>query len=261
MNGLRWATDFQKVVHGTSWRFRLLTSTTKQPKFPMPSSTLAADFLRSTSSNRTYFLAAFTMASTGLRNSEMCAVNIDAIPFHFLRDPDWEGFTLDVVGKGGHHRTVSVGRDLVEAFQIYAENERKELLKICAQRETSEVYQDAAKALLVNSHGRRIAPRSMWAAFKRFARLAGLPHVHPHLLRHWYAANRLRAHHEEIKKQRPGITTAELRSELLTTIASIKKELGHRMVATTLIYLDAYLEELAQPQRLALQTNLWNSMS
>jgi integrase len=160
-------------------------------------------------------------------------------------------------------RHVTFDRNLIRHIASYIERDRPALLEVCARRygEESAIYRDAQKALLLNEHGRRLAPRSTWAAFRKFGRLAGLNKIHPHLLRHWYAASRLRQAHEKLLRKDPDMSTYELRRELELVIGKIQKELGHASADTTMIYLESYLDELAQADKTELSDQLWGAMA
>lgn len=205
VHGYRGPTDFirERTASG-GWRYALLRTASRFKSYPILSSNFAITFLRSAASDQSYFLCALTITLTGLRISELRSLDVKHIPFEKLKDPTWEGGIFEVIGKGRVPRPVTISRKLVESMHAYLQCERARLLEICARRhgEGSEIYKDAEKALILNSHGRRIASRSTWAAFVKFGLLVGL-HVHPHLLRHWFAANRLRKQHERILSNNP----------------------------------------------------------
>lgn len=262
VNGYRLATDFKRnLTPSGKIRYALLRMETRFDRFPIPSSNYAVKFLRSTMSNPSYFLCATTIVMTGLRISEACGLDLSDIPFEKLNDPAWMGEAIDILGKGQVVRPVSFFRPLIETMYSYVQHERPRLLKACAERygQDSEIYNDAEKALILNAHGRRLAKRSTWAAFAKFGKLVNLC-VHPHLLRHWYAANRLRHMHNQLLAGNPSATRGEARENLQIVIGSIQKELGHKNVETTLIYLESYFDELSQRDKMMIQQDIMKEL-
>lgn len=264
LNGLRAETDFTRITEGAGgyWYALLRPQRTFRIR-ELPSSENMNRFLRATASSRTYFLGAAIASLTGLRISELCALNLTNVPIDRLSELDWKVVVVEILGKGDVLRDVTFDRNLVRHIANYIERDRPALLEVCARRygEKSEIYRDAEKALLLNEYGRRLAPRSTWAAFRRFGRLAGLKNIHPHLLRHWYAASRLRQAHEKLLRKTPEMPTYELRRELELVIGKIQKELGHASADTTMIYLESYLDELAQADKEELSDQFWEAMA
>jgi integrase len=264
LNGLRAETDFTRIAEGAGgYRYALLRPQRTFRILELPSSANMNRFLRATASSRTYFLGAAIASLTALRISELCARNLKDIPIDRLSELDGKAVPVEIIGKGNVLRDVTFDRNLVRHIASYIEHDRPALLEVCARRygEESEIYKDAEKALLLNEHGRRLAPRSTWAAFRKFGRLAGLKNIHPHLLRHWYAASRLRKAHEKLLRKDPEMSTYELRRELELIIGKIQKELGHASGDTTMIYLESYLDELAQADKEELSDQLWEAMA
>jgi integrase len=258
-NGLRGPTDFKRVrTKSGGWRYRLLGTATRFRRYRIHSSDFAETFIRSTASNQTYLLGSTTIVGTGLRISELCVLNVTDMPFDRLRDSKWLKLSLMIIGKGDVTRPVTFDRELIEAYHTYVRGERSRLLKKCEDRygKDHEIYKDSELALFLNGCGRRLAPRSTWAQFKRFGELVGLDNVHPHLLRHWYAVMRLRKAHEGLVSQNPKITNDALRGGLGSVIGSIQCELGHASIETTKIYLESYFEQIAEDEVLSLQRNL-----
>ncbi len=264
LNGLRAKPDFTRITDGKGgYRYALLKPQRAFRLRELPSSTNMKKFLRATASSRTYCLSAGIISFTGLRISELCSRNLADIPIDRLSDSDWKVIAVEVLGKGNKLRDVTFDRRLVRHIASYVEQDRPALLARCAQLygKESDIYKDAEKALLLNEHGRRLAPRSTWAAYRKFGRLAGLDGIHPHLLRHWYAASRLRKAHEKLLKKVPDISNYELRRELEILIGKIQKEMGHASADTTMIYLDSYFDELAQADKLELSDELWGALA
>lgn len=141
-----------------------------------------------------------TLFSTGLRISELTAINHEQIQF---KDP--AGLELTVKGKGQVIRTVYFSLRALYWIKKYLDRRGH----------------DFEKALFVNTRtknqeSRRLTPRSIQSAVSRYAKLAGIPlAVTPHTLRHSYATDLL-------------LQGVDLRT--------VQEFLGHKNVATTQIY-------------------------
>ncbi len=107
--------------------------------------------------------------SSGLRLSELAAVNIGAVDPHTR--------LLTVTGKGNKTRTVPVGGVALEALA------RWQQVRTAAAGE---------QALFTSTRGRRLGVRSIQARLKLLGRRAGIHQdVHPHMLRHSFASHML----------------------------------------------------------------------
>jgi integrase len=263
-NDMRGPTDFKRVpMKSGGWRYRLLGTATRFKRYRIHSSDFAETFIRATAGNQTYLLGSTTIVGTGLRISELCRLNVKDMPLGRLHDPSWEKVSLDIKGKGDVIRPVTFDRELIDAYDTYVCGERSRLLKKCADRYGTEhyIYKDSELALFLNANGRRLAPRSTWAAFAKYGRQAGLDNAHPHLLRHWYAVIRLRTAHEGLLSQNPNIAGDALRCGLGSVIGSIQIELGHASIETTKIYLESYFEKIAEEEVLSMQRNLLKAIA
>lgn len=136
---------------------------------------------------------------SGLRVGELCALNRD--------DLDVQAQLVRVrQGKGGRSRVVPVAHRAVQAVG-----------------ESLADRTDTVEALLLNSRGGRIGPRSVYRIVERH-----LPGAHPHLLRHSYATHLLEA-------------GADLRS--------LQELLGHARLSTTEVYTHVSREHLLEVYR------------
>jgi len=146
--------------------------------------------------------------STGLRVSELCALNAD---IDLTRDE------LSVRGKGDKVRVVFLSSEARAAVDAYL-----------------RVRKDMDEALFVNNGRRtsdtgeiRLSPRSIQRIIKYYATKAGITHkVTPHVIRHAFATDLLG-------------NGADLRS--------VQALLGHANIATTQVYThvtDAHLREV-----------------
>ena len=169
------------------------------------------------------------MLDTGLRVSELCALDID--------DIDKEDLSALVIGgKGEKDRTVLFTKKSVEVLESWEPIRERRI-------RGSEDF--GLRAMFVSSRGRRINPRSIQKMMDRLADAADIPksRLSPHTLRHTFATGLL-----------------ERGADLVT----IQRLLGHSSIATTRVYLeigDQTLREIyhraqrSPPPRLESETN------
>jgi integrase/recombinase XerC len=140
-----------------------------------------------------------TLYSTGMRVSEVVALNID--------DIDFLGEVVHIRGKGKKERITPIGSSVLQVIQHYIEFRNK--------RAQSNSNFDS-KVLFVNKHGRRLSTRSVRRKMDKYLKIAGIdPSVSPHTLRHSFATHMLN-------------NGADLRS--------VQELLGHQSLSTTQIY-------------------------
>jgi len=140
-----------------------------------------------------------TLYSTGIRVSELVALNLD--------DIDFLGEVIHVRGKGKKERISPIGTSALQVIQHYQEMRNK--------RAQSNPNFDS-KVLFVNKHGRRLSTRSVRRKMDKYLKMAGLdPQISPHTLRHSFATHMLN-------------NGADLRS--------VQELLGHQSLSTTQIY-------------------------
>ena len=143
------------------------------------------------------------MLDTGLRVSELCALDID--------DIDKEDLSALVIGgKGEKDRTVLFTKKSVEVLESWEPIRERRI-------RGSEDF--GLRAMFVSSRGRRINPRSIQKMMDRLADAADIPksRLSPHTLRHTFATGLL-----------------ERGADLVT----IQRLLGHSSIATTRVYLE-----------------------
>lgn len=133
----------------------------------------------------------------GLRATELAELDIQRLHFDLG--------VARVMGKGQKERIVSIGKPALCAAQVYLEQLRPKLLR--EDRPTDR--------LLLSRTGRPITRIVVWQIVERYARQAGLGHVHPHMLRHSFATHLLAG-------------GADLRV--------VQELLGHANIRTTQIY-------------------------
>ena len=140
-----------------------------------------------------------TLYSTGMRVSELVALNMD--------DVDFLGEVIHIRGKGKKERISPVGSSALQAIQRYIEFRNK--------RMASDNAFDS-KVLFANKHGKRLSTRSVRRKMDKYLEEAGLdPNISPHTLRHSFATHMLN-------------NGADLRS--------VQELLGHQSLSTTQIY-------------------------
>ena len=140
-----------------------------------------------------------TLYSTGIRVSELVALNMD--------DIDFLGEVVHVRGKGKKERIAPIGSSALQVIQHYMEYRNK--------RAQNNGNFDA-RVLFVNKHGRRLSTRSVRRKMDKYLKMAGLdPAISPHTLRHSFATHMLNS-------------GADLRS--------VQELLGHQSLSTTQIY-------------------------
>lgn len=108
--------------------------------------------------------------ASGLRVSELCALNLYSMDDQFVR----------VMGKGSKERIVPIGQRAIEAVDHYIVHFR------------GECSGPGQYPLFVTSRGRRIDRISVWKMIKEYAGQAGIvKNVSPHTLRHSFATHLL----------------------------------------------------------------------
>jgi integrase/recombinase XerD len=147
------------------------------------------------------------MYGSGCRVSE--AVNTD------VDDVDLDSRSLRVIGKGDKQRLVPIGRHTVAAVQGY----------LVRARPSYAAKGRGTPALFLNSRGGRLSRQSAWTAIRSAGEVAGVPHLHPHTLRHSFATHLLEA-------------GADVRV--------VQELLGHASVTTTQIYTKVTIDHLRE---------------
>jgi integrase/recombinase XerC len=140
-----------------------------------------------------------TLYSTGIRVSELVALNMD--------DVDFLGEVVHIRGKGKKERIAPISSSALQVIQHYMEFRNKR-----AQNNSNF----DSKVLFVNKHGRRLSTRSVRRKMDKYLKMAGLDgSISPHTLRHSFATHMLN-------------NGADLRS--------VQELLGHQSLSTTQVY-------------------------
>ncbi|MEE9294947.1 MAG: tyrosine recombinase XerC [Phycisphaerae bacterium] len=138
------------------------------------------------------------MYSTGIRVSELVALNVD--------DVDFSVQVVRVHGKGKKQRNTPIGPTALSAITRYMEFRRADPRSATFDQQ----------ALFVNKHGQRLSTRSVRRKLDKYLAVAGLdPSISPHTLRHSFATHMLDK-------------GADLRS--------VQELLGHQSISTTQVY-------------------------
>lgn len=150
-----------------------------------------------------------TFYAGGLRVSELTSAQVCDLSF--------EAGVLKVLGKGGKERIVPIGRLALEALRAYLDTGRPLLQKLQEKKKSLSPY------LFLGTGTPLLSRQAVWNLLMRRARRAGIPHVHPHTLRHCTATH---------MKNRG----ADLRV--------IQEILGHADISTTEIYTHVSQEDV-----------------
>jgi len=145
--------------------------------------------------------------SSGLRLAELVALDADDGRL------DLKQAEVTVTGKGGKTRTVPVGGRAREALRDWL----KARALLAAPQE---------RALFVGARGKRIAPGTVQARLRAWARRQGLGgSVHPHMLRHSFASHVLQSSQD---------------------LRAVQEMLGHASISTTQVYTHLDFQALAK---------------
>jgi integrase/recombinase XerD len=146
---------------------------------------------------------------TGARISEATGLDIDELQLGAA--PEYP--VVRLIGKGGKHRVVPVGRYAVRALEAYQVRARPGLAQRAASRRAPG--RGVSPAVFLNARGGRLTRQGAWGVLHAAAARAGLPDVSPHTLRHSFATHMLDG-------------GADIRV--------VQELLGHASVTTTQVY-------------------------
>jgi len=135
--------------------------------------------------------------ATGMRVTELVSLNIT--------DFDLAGAAVVCPEQRTWERILPLPPAAVEAMLRYLQIPRPTLI----------VHHPEEQALFVNHHGERLTRQGFWLVVKRYARMAGVAEITPHMLRHSFALHMLRQGME---------------------LRSVQRMLGHAHLATTQVY-------------------------
>jgi len=156
--------------------------------------------------SRMYAMIAL-LYDSGLRASELTGINV--------ADIEWGSYQVRVMGKGKQERLVP-----------FSPTTQRALRKYLTLRERFAF--DDTEALFINVDGRRLTPGALNQAVKRLGIRAGIPRLHPHLLRHSAAVTMVMNGGDQF---------------------ALKRILGHSQLSTTDGYMDYAQQHLAERHR------------
>jgi integrase/recombinase XerC len=144
--------------------------------------------------------------SSGLRLSELTALNLDDIDLH-------DQALLVRSGKGGKSRLLPIGTKAIAALNRWLQQRMK-------YTPTSEL------AVFVTTRGKRLGQRSVELRLALWCKKKGIAeHIHPHMLRHSFASHLLEASQD---------------------LRAVQELLGHSNISTTQIYTHLDFQHLAE---------------
>lgn len=182
--------------------------------------------------NRAIFL---TLLDTGIRASELLSLTIPRAHLD-------EGYLL-VLGKGKKERPVKIGQTAAQAIGLYlarywpepARSTFEEVFltegyrvarTVQADRQAAalgEEAKDVEEEIIFSEPGWPLTENALKLLFMRLGRHAGVPRLHPHLLRHTYACRYLLAHRDPIAlKTMLGHTTLTMTNHYVQAVEGMQ---------------------------------------
>lgn len=146
--------------------------------------------------------------ATGMRVTELVSLNVS--------DFDSVGSAVLCPVRHKRERILPLSPVSCETILHYLQTARPALV----------VHHPTEQALFVNHHGERLTRQGFWLIIKRYARLAGVAEITPHMLRHSFALHMLQQGME---------------------LRSVQRMLGHAHVATTQVYNQLIDERADEP--------------
>jgi site-specific recombinase XerD len=156
------------------------------------------------------------LATAGTRVGELCACDTDDLTYDSQHGCWWLRLRMT---KNGKPRSVGLSDSTVAFYTRYRDHD----IVAPASRPNGLPVEDAERALLRTSRGRRITPRDLQNLLKRLGPASGV-HITPHGLRH---------------------TAATLRVKEGFDVHVVRDLLGHSSIAVTSQYLDSDSADLA----------------
>lgn len=152
---------------------------------------------------RMYAMVAL-LYDSGLRAGELVGLDVGTV--------DWAGYQVRVMGKGKKERLVPFSPTTQRALRKYLTLRDRYAL-------------DGVGALFINAEGHRLTVSGLTQAVKRLGKRAGIPRLHPHLLRHSAAVAAIMNGADQF---------------------ALKRILGHSQLSTTDVYVDYAQQHLAE---------------
>lgn len=168
---------------------------------------------------RNWALVSF-LFGTGLRISECCGLKVDKI-----RYADELPESVTVIGKGNKERTVFLNATAKEALYKWLKERQKLMMDLPPTSDRSSVW------IVPNGKyaGQQLQPQTVRKMLRKFAPLAIDKHVHPHMFRHTFITEAVRAR---------------------APLHAIQAAAGHASIATTGNYMHANTDDIRQVSEL-----------
>ena len=182
--------------------------------------------------------------SSGLRVGELIGLDAQASAAGNAQGRGWidlDAAQAHVCGKGSKWREVPVGRQALQALQVWSQARAEFVAAHSVQRQASDATSAApmggipptdtradgiSSALFLGRNGTRLTAQSVWQRLRGRSLQAGLATpVHPHMLRHSFASHMLQS-------------SGDLRA--------VQELLGHAHISTTQVYTRLDFQHLAK---------------
>ena len=174
------------------------------------------------------------MLETGLRAAEVCGLRLEDLPsFH--------GKNVVIVrqGKGDKMRTVIVKQSFKEKLDDYLKNCRKGakpnsplFASEAGNRRVKRKIGRQGKVITLIEQSSGLTYASLYTHIKRLGKQAGIPHLHPHMLRHTFGTHLYAAEKD---------------------IQFVARQMGHSNVGTTSRYAGVFPEDAQRQTELLYQ--------
>jgi site-specific recombinase XerD len=177
-----------------------------------------------------------TMLGSGLRAAELCALQIGDLGLYGDKKQ------IDVKrGKGAKSRKILIGDDLFKMLENYYVHRAKKYFEqedlpakyhslFLNIRSHALEYRDVyclVQPLFINKRGLALKYNDLYYLIRQIGKKAGIPGLHPHVLRHTFAVHLYNYKHD---------------------LEFVREQLGHASIATTQIYAktlsDSKLEQM-----------------
>ena len=149
-----------------------------------------------------------TLYSTGLRVSELTALNVASL--------DFSAEVIKARGKGSKERVVPIGSFALQAIKRY----------VHSREQTHKPDENDPDALFLNRFGKRLSSRSIRKILDKYIKVTGLnKKTSPHTLRHSFATHLL---------------------DRGANLRMVQELLGHKHLSTTQIYAQVAKEKIKE---------------
>lgn len=156
------------------------------------------------------------MLDTGIRAGELCGLRLEDLKLE-------EGYAL-VFGKGKKQRPVKIGAQVAKVIRFYFLHWRQTTSPaVSTVFVTCKGVRSDDQAPLAASGGHALSVNALGQLMRRLGRHAGVPRLHPHLLRHTFACLHLEQHHDPFAlKSLLGHTTLAMTNHYCEAVSQAK---------------------------------------